>query len=130
MTENPKPHRDPKGRFLKNTPPANPTGTGGFTDHPEHRNNGRWDHHASYTYNLNRYKNMTNSELAQEIQNIDNLTQAEQTALRLIIASKKENELAFRKYQDIADRTEGRAPQTINQNITQTEPPQITITFK
>lgn len=123
------PKRDPQGRLLPGQT-ANPSGKGGFQDHPELRSDGRWSGRASVTYNMNRYKAMTNKELAVEAARMDDLTQAEQMALRSVMGSKKDTELGFKKFQDLVDRTEGKARQTIDTTVSQTEPPTINVTFK
>ena len=37
----------------------NPTGKGGFGDHPEHRSDGRWSKDNSFSYWLNYFKSLT-----------------------------------------------------------------------
>lgn len=41
----------------------NPTGKGGFQDHPELRNDGRWDYRDSYSYWLSKLERMTLKEV-------------------------------------------------------------------
>lgn len=128
-TSTEKPQRDAQGRLLPGNT-ANPQGVGGFAEHPENRSDGRWSGRASVTYNLNRFKAMTNRELAEVIADSNNLTQAERMALNAILRAKKESEFGFKAYQDLVDRTEGKPRQTIDANVNQVEPPHITVNFK
>lgn len=45
----------------------NPTGKGGFGDHPENACHGRWRKEDSYTYNVNKFGRMTDIELQEVI---------------------------------------------------------------
>lgn len=122
------PQRDSQGRLLPGET-ANPTGRGGFQDHPENRSDGRWSGRASVNYNLNRFKAMTDAELKDIADHEDELTQAEQLALRAVAGAKLGTDLGFKRYQDLVDRTEGKPRQTIDTNVTQSEPPTINVTF-
>jgi len=86
--------------------PPNPTGKGGFGDHPENRNPGGWDKTKSISYQYNRLMRMTTTELAE----FTPVTVAEEIALERIKAAKT----SLRDVQEITDRTEGKAPQTVN----------------
>lgn len=123
------PEREPNGR-CKEGSVLNPSGKGGFQDHPEHRINGHWDHRSSYSWNLRKYLGMTTAQIQDELQCLDQLTQAEKTALMHVVKSQQETDQAFRIYQDIADRTEGKPRISMDATIAQTEPPTINILFK
>lgn len=73
---------------------------------------------------------MTNQQLAVEVQRIDELTQAEQIALRKVLAAKREDDLGFKVYQDVANRTEGCPRQQIDHNLETVEPPTIELVMK
>lgn len=124
-----KPQRDAQGRLLPGNT-ANPQGKGGFAEHPENRSDGRWSGRASVTFNLNRFKAMTKPELDKVAADSDNLTQAEYLALQAVLRARKETEFGFKNYQDLVDRTEGKPRQTIEANVSQVEPPHITVNFK
>lgn len=121
--------RDSKGRLLPGHT-ANPKGKGGFGEHPENRSDGRWNGRSSINYNLSKYKAMTDSEIEEVKEHLDELTQAEKIALKAVLGAEVDTEFGFRKYQDLVDRTEGRPRQTIDANLSQAEPPQITVKFK
>lgn len=123
-----KAQRDAKGRLLPGTV-LNPSGKGGFNERPEDRSR-RWTKRGSIKYNLRRYLEMTNEELAEIVANSKDLTQAEYMALQQVLDAKKQTERGFKIYQDVANRTEGSPRQQIDTNITQSEPPHITIDFK
>lgn len=123
------PKRDAQGRILPGSV-TNPKGVGGFSDHPENRSDGRWSGKASVTYNLNRFKAMTKSELDKVAADPDSLTQAEYLALQAVLRARKESDYGFRNYQDLVDRTEGKPRQTFDANLNQVEPPHITVDFK
>lgn len=91
------------------TPPEerNPTGKGGFGDHPENRNPGGWKKEGSISYQYNRLMRMTTAELDQFTPE----TVAQDIALQRIKAARKEAGLNDAK--EITDRTEGKAPQYI-----------------
>ncbi|QHJ77992.1 MAG: hypothetical protein [Bacteriophage sp.] len=128
-TSSQKPQRDAQGRLLPGNT-ANPQGKGGFAEHPENRSDGRWSGRASVTFNLNRFKAMTKPELDKVAADSDNLTQAEYLALQAVLRARKETEFGFKNYQDLVDRTEGKPRQTIDANVSQVEPPHITVNFK
>lgn len=73
---------------------------------------------------------MTDSEIEEVKKHLDELTQAEKIALKAVLGAEVDTEFGFRKYQDLVDRTEGRPRQTIDANLSQAEPPQITVKFK
>lgn len=89
----------------------NPTGKGGFGDHPENRNPGGWDKTKSISYQYNRMLRMTDKEweeLTKRIESGDTF-RAERIAYKRI--KEADNDLQTTK--EITDRTEGKAPQFI-----------------
>lgn len=90
----------------------NPQGKGGFGDHPENRNDGRWKKEASFTYWMNKFKNMSllDFKMARETYDGDQWTVAAEAAyVRVEAALGKE----LANFEAVADRTEGKAPQTV-----------------
>jgi hypothetical protein len=96
------------------TPPQlrNPTGKGGFGDNPQNRNtSGHWDSTMSISYQYKRFLKMTSSELKAYSETPDSeRTVAMDIAYSQVIKSR--NSLNHAK--EITDRTEGRAPQSID----------------
>ena len=119
--------RDAHGRITGGV--NNPTGKGGFQERPQDRSR-KWTKRGSVKYNLQQFLELTNEELAEWVQRMDELTQAEQIALRRVLDSKKDSEKAFRAYQDIANRTEGMPRQQVDQTVQMYEPPTINVTVK
>ena len=92
---------------------TNPTGKGGFGDNPENINrSGRWKSENSQRYCLNMFLNMTEEELDEWKKNNPRgkRTVAQTLALKRVEVAR--DELA--DYKEVIDRTEGKAPQTIN----------------
>lgn len=87
--------------------PPNPTGKGGFGDHPENRNPGGWKKEESISYQYNKLMRMSPDDVA----SFKPKTVAQAIALKRIQAAQKETGLAETK--EITDRTEGKAPQFI-----------------
>lgn len=94
------------------TTPPNPTGKGGFGDHPENRNPGGWKKEDSYSYQLNLMDRMTVKEFKEWLNNHpeDERTMAQEKAYNAQLKSRKE--LAWLK--EVTDRTEGKAQQHID----------------
>ena len=85
----------------------NPTGKGGFKDHPENRSPGGWDKEGTISYQYNRLMRMSKEELnAFEPQTI-----AQEIALVRLKQAKKD--LGLPDAKEVTDRTEGRAAQSI-----------------
>ncbi len=84
----------------------NPTGKGGFGEHPENRNPGGWDKTQSISYQYNRLMRMR----PQDLETFQPQTVAEQIALNRI----KESNKSLPDVKEITDRTEGKAPQAID----------------
>lgn len=85
----------------------NPTGKGGFVDHPENRSSGTWRKEDSISYQYNKLMRMKPSELA----TFEPETVAQDIALARIKEAKKVTGLSDAR--EITDRTEGKAPQYI-----------------
>lgn len=106
---------DPKGSPHPTHPNGslpNPTGKGGFGDHPENRNPGGWNKEHSISYQYNKMLRMDENEWAAfKIKMKDGeTTMAERIAYQRIEDAIKD--LATTK--EITDRTEGKAPQNID----------------
>ena len=95
----------------KNT---NPTGKGGFGDHPENRNPGGWDPQNTFSYQLNRFKNMDVSEFKAWKDKHPIRTMAEELAYNRILESRTD----LKNFQEVANRTEGMPKQSIDQSNT------------
>jgi len=92
------------------TTPPNPTGKGGFGDHPENRNPGGWKKEESISYQYNKLLRMS----PEDIENFTPTTVAEKIALnRLMAALKDDSVYALSETKEITDRTEGKAPQFV-----------------
>ena len=107
----------------------NPTGKGGFGDHPENACKGRWRKEESYTYNVNLYGRMTDIELQEIIlkSKAGELTQFQQAALKTVLDMKKEE--GWKKLVDTVDRIDGKALQPVEQTVNGYVPPTINIDF-
>jgi len=90
----------------------NPTGKGGFRDHPENRSDGGWKKEDSYSYQLNLMDRMTVTEFKNWLTEHpeDKRTMAQEKAYNAQLQSRKD--LAWLK--EVTDRTEGKAPQSID----------------
>ena len=95
------------------TPPElrNPDGKGGFGDNPQNRSNGTWDSKNTFSFQMNRFKNMTISELDFWNKNTPKeiRTVAEDLAFHRVFNAQKD----LKEFEVVADRTEGKAPQTM-----------------
>jgi hypothetical protein len=89
----------------------NPTGKGGFGDHPEHRSNGYWDSKNTFSFQLGRFKKMTIQQLEDWNKNTPKevRTVAEDLAFIRIFKA-REN---LKEFEVVADRTEGKAVQPV-----------------
>lgn len=93
----------------KNVP--NPTGKGGFQDHPELRSPGGWKKEMVFSYQYRRFMNMTTAELKEYSSRPDTKrTVVEDLAYSRVIAAKK----SLPDVKEMTDRTEGKAPQNID----------------
>ena len=107
----------------------NPTGKGGFGDHPENASKGRWRKEESYTYNVNRYGRMTDIELQEVILQAKSgeLTQFQQSALKTVLDMKTDE--GWKKLVDTVDRIDGKALQPVEQTVNGYVPPTINVEF-
>ena len=89
----------------------NPTGKGGFGDHPENRSDGRWNPRMTFSFQYRRFMNMTVEEFkAWKYLTADkNKTMVEELAYVAVLKARSD----IRDRQEITDRTEGKAPQTV-----------------
>lgn len=92
----------------------NPSGKGGFKDHPENRNPGGWNPRTTFSYQLNRFKNMTveNFKKYQSKVPESERTMVEELAYQLILGAKFD----LKNFKEVADRTEGRTTQQVSIN--------------
>ena len=90
------------------TTPPNPTGKGGFGDHPENRNPGGWNKEESISYQYNRLMRLS----PEEFSSFKPATIAQQIALQRIKTAITNVGLLDTK--EITDRTEGKAPQKLD----------------
>lgn len=95
--------RDSKGRIIGGKPPA------GFNKHPENISPGGWDKTQSISYQYNRLMRMTTTELEE----FKPETVAQEIALTRIRAARNEK-FGLHDTKEITDRTEGKAPQSID----------------
>ena len=107
----------------------NPTGKGGFGDHPENACNSRWRKEDSYTYNVNKFGRMTDIELQEIIlkSKAGELTQFQQAALKTVLDMKKDE--GWKKLVDTVDRVDGKALQPVEQTVNGYVTPTINIEF-
>lgn len=100
------------------TPPElrNPTGKGGFAEHPENRSDGHWDSKMVFSYQYKRFMNMTLEEMDSWNTNTpkDKRTVVEDLAFRRVYAAQK----SLPDVKEMTDRTEGKAPQKIDVEFT------------
>lgn len=107
-TKQDSPKRDADGKLLPGNT-ANPEGKGGFQDHPELRSNGRWDKEGSISYQYQRLMRMSTEELS----NFKPETVAQDIAMARIRAA-RDARLGLGDAKEITDRTEGKAPQSVD----------------
>lgn len=84
----------------------NPTGKGGFGDNPQNRSDGRWKKENSISYNYNLFLAMSEDEFAE----FTPITKAQKIAYQRIKAAEK----SLLDVKEITDRTEGKAPQSVD----------------
>lgn len=89
----------------------NPTGKGGFGDHPENRNPGGWKKETVFSYQYRRFMSMTLKEWQDFLVNPpEGMTVVEELAMRAVMRAK----ISLPDVKEITDRTEGKAPQTLD----------------
>ena len=91
----------------------NPTGKGGFGDHPENRNPGGWNKNESYQYWLNFFKRLTVEEFEAYPKQNPAMTMAARGAYERIKRSVTDME----NFREVANRTEGMPKQKIENEI-------------
>lgn len=89
----------------------NPTGKGGFAENPQNRNPGGWKKSDSVSYQYNMFLRMNAEEVREwEVTHPESdRTMAQEIAYRAILRARK----SLKDLQEITDRTEGKAPQTL-----------------
>lgn len=88
---------------------SNPTGKGGFAEHPENRSNGTWNQEDSISFQYNKLMRMAPVEL----ESFKPETVAQQIALARLKAA-RDQKFGLPDSKEITDRTEGKAPQSID----------------
>ena len=83
--------------------PPNPTGKGGFGDHPENISPGGWSKENSYSYWQNYFKNLTSREFQVFPTNNPNMTMAAVGAYARVAKSITDRQ----EFEGVANRTEG-----------------------
>lgn len=94
---------------------SNPSGKGGFADHPENRHNGKWDKDTSVSYWYNKLGRMD----SKEFNKFKPANPFQEIAYKRVQAalSTADGELALKNTKEITDRTEGRPRQDIDMNV-------------
>lgn len=104
--------RDKDGKLLKGAV-INPAGKGGFQERPQDISPGGWKKENTISYQYNRFMSLKESDLqktvADEKKN-DTWTVAMDLAYRRVVAAQK----SLPDVKEITDRTEGKAPQSID----------------
>lgn len=93
--------------------PRNPTGKGGFGEHPEHSARGRWSKENSYSYWLNYFKQLSVKEFGE----YDKTNPEGERTMAQNLAYKRTKELYenndLKEFESNANRTEGMPKQAI-----------------
>lgn len=109
----------------------NPTGKGGFADHPENRNPGHWHPRLSPSFLVNKFLRFTPSQLQTEAQR-DDLTVVECMIIRQLLDAAK-NDLKPQTRSDLTervyDRAEGKPVARVDAQVDQAPPPVINLTI-
>lgn len=89
----------------------NPDGKGGFGDNPQNRSDGGWKKEMVFSYQYRRFMNMSVEELRDYAKKSDkDRTVVEDLAYARVVAARK----SLPDVKEITDRTEGKAPQSID----------------
>jgi hypothetical protein len=90
----------------------NPTGKGGFGDHPENRNPGGWKPEYTFSYQYKRFLNMPVDEFKewQSKTSDKEKTMVEELAYIAVFKARTE----FKERQEVTNRTEGMPKQEIS----------------
>ena len=94
----------------------NPTGKGGFAEHPENISDGSWNSKMTFSYQYKRFLNMTVAEYKRWGLNTKDDEKTTIEAIAYSAVGKARNIL--RERQEVADRTEGKALQRVEANVT------------
>lgn len=89
----------------------NPTGKGGFAEHPELRNNGSWKKTETFRYWFGVFKDMTVDELKNWEKTIPENKRSVASSLAYTRIIKARTDL--REFQEVANRSEGMPAQTV-----------------
>lgn len=89
----------------------NPTGKGGFAEHPENRSPGGWKPEVTFSYQYKRFMAMTTEEL-QDYRITEPMKHlvAEELAYNAVMRAKS----SLPDMKEITDRTEGKAAQAVD----------------
>ena len=90
----------------------NPTGKGGFGERPEDINrSGTWNPRMTFSFQYRRFMNMTVEEFKDWYQKTSekDKTMVEESAYNAVLKARSD----LKNRQEITDRTEGKAPQTV-----------------
>lgn len=97
----------------------NPTGKGGFRDHPETRANGRWSKENSYSYWLNFFKTLSIPEFQEyKRKHSSDMSMAALAAYARVMKSVEKLE----EFREVANRTEGMPRQQIELSADRNKP--------
>lgn len=102
---------------------SNPTGRGGFGDHPEHIN---WRPQDTVVFWVKKYlkKNREEFQAVGEDYKAGKLTQAQELAYKQVIHAHDETDRGLRRLTDIEDRTEN-----LEMKMSTTDGPAVVIQF-
>ena len=89
----------------------NPSGKGGFAEHPENRSDGRWSSENSFTYWLNLFKAMSVEEFTKWEKKTPQSKRSVASSLAYARIANARTDL--REFNTVADRTEGRPIQAV-----------------
>ena len=90
---------------------SNPLGKGGFADHPENRSDGRWKKENSFSYWMNYFKSLTVEEFKNYQTTKPDSTRTVSESLAYVRVLKSRDDL--KEFQEVANRTEGKAVESI-----------------
>ena len=92
----------------------NPSGKGGFGEHPELRSNGRWSKENSFTYWMNYFKSLSVEEFKkyEDKKSEKERTMAEMLAYARVFKARSD----LKEFEVVANRTEGMPRMPIDVN--------------
>jgi len=90
----------------------NPTGKGGFGEHPENISDGRWDKNNSFSYWMNFFKSLSVIKFKEyeKTKPENERTMAEMLAYARIFKARND----LKEFQEVANRTEGMPKQAVD----------------